>query len=43
MLPKNVLAGASGAVLMVPQDLKEKFHQGYKRILQALNRSGDPS
>jgi membrane protein required for colicin V production len=38
-----VLAGASGAVLMVPQDLKEKFHQGYKRILQALNQSGDRS
>jgi len=38
-----VLAGARGAVFLVPRDLKDKFYEGYKKILQALNQSGDPS
>lgn len=38
-----VLAGARGAVLLVPRDMKDKFYEGYKKILQALNQSGDHS
>jgi membrane protein required for colicin V production len=33
-----LLAGARAAVLIVPQDLKDRFHEEYDRVLQNLNR-----
>jgi len=34
-----LLAGARGAVLLVPGELKEKFRSGYKQVLDALNQT----
>jgi membrane protein required for colicin V production len=34
-----LLAGAQAAVLMVPQGLKEKFSQQYRKVLQNWNKS----
>ncbi len=38
VLGPYLLAGARAAVLLVPQDLKDKFYEGYKKVLDALNQ-----
>jgi membrane protein required for colicin V production len=43
VLAPYVLAGARGAALMVPQELKDKFYIEYKRVLESLNQKGKPS
>jgi len=42
-LAPYVLAGARGAALMVPQELKDKFYTEYKKVLESLNQKGKPS
>ncbi len=37
-LAPYLLAGARVAVLMVPQDLKNKFHDEYKKVLEVWNQ-----
>ena len=39
-LAPYLLAGARVAVLMVPKDLKAKFYDEYKKVLEAWNRKG---
>jgi membrane protein required for colicin V production len=34
-----MLAGARTAVLLVPQELKDRFNEQYRKVLQAWNRS----
>ncbi len=41
MLAPFVLAGARAAVLLVPEDLRIKFEQQYKKLLQSMKESGD--
>ncbi|NWG14381.1 MAG: CvpA family protein [Acidobacteria bacterium] len=38
VLGPYLLAGARAAVLLVPQDLKDKFREGYKKVLDALTQ-----
>ncbi len=38
VLAPYVLAGARGAVLLVPQDLKAKFNDQYQKVIQLLNQ-----
>lgn len=38
-----LLGGARAAVLVVPQELKDRFHQEYKRLLDNLNESRKPA
>ena len=38
VLAPYVLAGARGAVLLVPKDLKAKFNDQYQKIIQILNQ-----
>ncbi len=40
VLGPYLLAGARAAVLLVPQDLKDKFYDGYVKVLDALNQKG---
>jgi hypothetical protein len=39
VLAPYLLAGARAAVLLVPQSLKTKFNEQYKKILQAWNET----
>ncbi len=39
LLAPFLLAGARAAVLMVPKDLKDKFHKQYKKVLDDWNKS----
>ncbi len=41
VLGPYLLAAARAAVLAVPAELKEKFSEGYKHVLEALNQSGE--
>jgi membrane protein required for colicin V production len=46
IVPKSVLApyllaGARAAVLLVPQDMKDKFYEQYKKLLDKWNHKGD--
>jgi membrane protein required for colicin V production len=41
-LAPYLLAGARAAVLVVPGDLKAKFYEQYKKILEAWNHGRDP-
>ncbi len=38
VLGPYLLAGARAAVLLVPQDLKDKFYDGYRKALDTLNQ-----
>ncbi len=38
VLSPYVLAGARGAVLLVPKELKAKFYEQYQKVIQALNQ-----
>jgi membrane protein required for colicin V production len=42
VLAPYLLAGARAAVLVVPPELKEKFNEGYQKVLQLLNQPQDP-
>jgi membrane protein required for colicin V production len=39
-LAPYLLAGARAAVLMVPQDLKDRFHEEYRKVIEKLNHGG---
>jgi membrane protein required for colicin V production len=41
VLAPYLLAGARAAVLLVPQDLKDKFHEQYKKVLERWNQKRD--
>jgi membrane protein required for colicin V production len=43
VLAPYLLAGARAAVLVVPQDLKNRFYDEYKKILQILNEKRPPA
>ncbi len=38
VLAPYVLAGARGAILLVPKDLKAKFNDQYQKVIQLLNQ-----
>jgi membrane protein required for colicin V production len=38
-LAPYLLAGARAAVLVVPQELKDRFHEEYRKVLEAWNRN----
>lgn len=38
-----LLAGARGAALIVPKELKDRFYKGYKKVLEVWNDSRDGS
>jgi membrane protein required for colicin V production len=40
VLAPYLLAGARAAVLMVPRDLKDKFYEQYKKVLETWNQQG---
>jgi membrane protein required for colicin V production len=40
VLAPYLLAGARAAVLLVPQDLKNKFNEQYKKVLEDWNQKG---
>jgi membrane protein required for colicin V production len=42
-LAPYLLAGAKAAVLVVPQKLKDKFNEEYKKVLQAWNQNRNPA
>ncbi len=42
VLAPYVLAGARAVVLVVPGDLKSKFYEEYKKVLQTLNEKKTP-
>jgi len=43
VLAPYLLAGARTAVLLVPKDLKDKFNEQYRKVLQKWNQSGGAS
>jgi membrane protein required for colicin V production len=43
ILAPYLIAGARAAVLLVPQELKDKFHTEYKKALDTLNEKRNPS
>lgn len=43
ILAPYVLAGARGAALLVPKELKDRFYQGYKKVLEAWNENRNGS
>lgn len=43
ILAPYVLAGARGAILMVPKELKTKFNEEYQKVLRTLNEKKSPS
>jgi membrane protein required for colicin V production len=38
-LAPYLLAGARAAVLVVPQELKDRFHEEYRKVLETWNRN----
>jgi membrane protein required for colicin V production len=41
-LAPYLLAGARAAVLVVPREMKDRFHQEYKKVLDAWNQNRNP-
>jgi membrane protein required for colicin V production len=41
-LAPYLLAGARGAILLVPRELKDRFYIEYQKVLENLNQSRNP-
>jgi membrane protein required for colicin V production len=42
-LAPYLLAGARAAALVVPQDMKSRFHQEYKKVVELWNQNRNPA